>query len=191
MPKRPLEDADIIALYEQRDERAISETEQKYGGYCYCIANNILENTQDAEECMNDLYLKVWNCIPPQRPNCLKFFLGKIVRNLSLDRYRKNHREKRGNGEVAEVLDELDSILVSSSDVVRETEQRELLGRINHFLYALPERERNIFIRRYFYLESTGAIARRYAINEGHILVILSRVRKKLRYILESEGFIL
>lgn len=102
-----MEDREIVNLYWERNSNAIKETASKYGGYCKAIAKNILGNNEDAEECVNDIYLNTWNSIPPNRPNVLSTYLGKITRNLSFDRFRHRHADKRGGGEIELVLDEL------------------------------------------------------------------------------------
>lgn len=184
-----MDDRQIIELYNQRDENAIKETSDKYGNYCFSIANNILDCKQDSEECINDTWLHTWNSIPPQKPNCLKAFLAKITRNLSLNRYKEKTRDKRGSGEVVLALDEMDEFLAGTSDVVSEYEQKEFLAMLNRFLYSLPERERSIFILRYFYMDSTKSIAQACSIKESNVLMILSRTRKKLKETLEREGY--
>lgn len=187
-----MEDSQIIELYFQREETAIEETAAKYGGYCFDIANRILEDQADSEECVNDTWLKAWNAIPPARPTYLRLFLGKITRNLSFNRYREMHREKRGGGgEAALVLEEMDEFLADTADVESEVEQAEFVRVLNRFLYSLPERECNIFIRRYFYTDRTEAIAKHYGLKESHVLVILSRTRKKLSKVLEKEGYMI
>lgn len=186
-----MDDLQIIELYNQRDETAIRETDIKYGRYCFGIAYNILSDAQDAQECVNDTWLKTWNSIPPQKPNCLKLFLAKIARNLSLDCYKKKHREKRGGGEIALALEEVDAFLAGSTDVSSELEQKEFMQTLNRFLRTLPERECNIFIRRYFYMASTAEIAEKYGLREGNVRMILSRTRKKLKNLLEREGYMI
>ena len=184
-----MEDAKIIELYNERSELAVAETEHKFGKMLFSIAMNILSNREDSEETVNDTYGKAWNSIPPQKPNCLKAFLAKITRNLSLNRYKEKMRDKRGNGEVVLALDEMDEFLAGTSDVVSEYEQKEFLAMLNRFLYSLPERERSIFILRYFYMDSTKDIAIAHSIKESNVLMILSRTRKKLKETLEREGY--
>ena len=186
-----MNDSQIIGLYWARDEQAIAETARQYGAYCMGIANQILRDEADAEECVNDTWLNAWNSIPPARPTRFRLFLGRITRNLSFNRYREKHREKRGGGEIALVLEEIDDFLADTVDVESEIEQMEFVRLLNRFLHSLPGRECNIFIRRYFYTDSTDAIARRYGLKESHVLVILSRVRKKLREFLSKEGYMI
>ena len=185
-----MEDKAIIELYNQREESALEKTAEKYGTYCFSIANNILHNHEDSEECVNDTWLKAWNAIPPTVPTYLRIFLGKITRNLSFDKYRFNHSVSRGGGEFPVVLDELEEIVAGSEDVEIQYEQKELVEAINKYLKCLPERECNIFIRRYFYAEKTTQIAKRYDLKESNVLMILSRTRKKLHTFLKEEDFI-
>lgn len=184
-----MDDGQIIAFYNQRNEKAIDETAAKYGSYCFSIAYNILASHEDSEECVNDTWLRTWHSIPPQCPNCLKTFLSKITRNLSLDRYKAKKRSKRGGGELALALDEIDEFIAGSSDVASELERAELMKAMNTFLRTLPVRECNIFIRRYFYVDSIAAIAEKYRLRESNVLMILSRTRKQLKNYLEGEGY--
>lgn len=186
-----MDDRQIIELYNKRDERAIEETDAKYGAYCFSIANNILLNVQDSEECVNDTWIKTWNVIPPEAPRYLKAFLAKITRNLSLNRYKERNREKRGGGDIPLALTEAEEFLSGSVDVATQAEEKLFCELLNRFLYSLPRRDRDIFILRYFYMESTATIAREQAIKESNVLTILSRTRKKLRALLEKEGYIL
>ena len=184
-----MEDSRIVALYWQRDASAIKETENKYGAYCFSVANNILHNEEDAEECVNDTWLKNWNAIPPQRPNQLQMFVAKITRNLSFNRFKARSAEKRGGGEMILVLDELSECLAGNTNVECEYAAKELERCIQLFVRALPERDGNVFVRRYFFTESVSEIAKRYALTENYVMVILSRTRKKLKTHLVKEGF--
>jgi len=144
-----MDDDRIIELYFERSLSAISETSIKYGRYCYSISQNILHNAEDSEECVNETYLRAWNAIPPARPNRLSVFLGKITRNLSLNRYKGYGAEKRGFGEMALVLSELDDCIPSSSDVEQEVDHLLLLEALNNFLGEQPSIKRIIFVQRY------------------------------------------
>ena len=186
-----MEDKQIIELYNERSEAAISETAEKYGKYCYTIAYHILYNEQDSEECVNDTYLKTWETIPPQYPNKLSAFLGKITRNLALNRYRYYIREKRGYGQVALALEELQECIPNSNKVEQAIEEKYLIEVLNRFLYNLPAEKRMIFLRRYWYLSSIQEIARDYEISESKVKMTLLRVRNKLKQILEKEGIVL
>lgn len=184
-----MEDEAIIALYNKRDETAISETSLKYGKYCYKIAYNILSDKEDSEECLDDTWLGAWNSIPPENPNSLKLFLGAIVRNISFDKYRYKHREKRGGVGADIALEEIEDIVVSTLDVEDAVTEGEIVESINRFLSTLDSEERCIFLRRYYFVDDITDIAKRYARRRDNILVILSRTRKKLREHLESEGY--
>ncbi len=183
-----MEDSAIIDLYWARQERALEETAGKYGGYCRSIACNILFSPEDAEECVNDTWLRAWNAMPPQRPKILSAFLGKITRNLSLDRYKHSHAEKRGGGQLPIALEELGECISGKDCVEEELELRELSRLLDTFLRQLPQRECCIFLRRYWFVESIGEIARRYAMAEGSVKSTLFRTRRKLREYLEKAG---
>lgn len=180
-------DLEIIELYFARDERAISATSEKYGAYCHTVANNILTDDFESEECVNDTYLRTWNTIPPTRPSVFRAFLAKITRGLALDRIDKRNAAKRGGGEVAVSLDEL-SECVGEGDVLERLELQELGDIITAFLRGERELVRNIFIRRYFYLDSIAAIAKRFFIGEGRVKTILHRARVALGQRLMKEG---
>lgn len=184
-----MEDTKIIDLYFSRDEQAIAETNTKYGNYCYTIAQNILRSHPDSEECVNDTWLRAWNAIPPKKPNKLRLFLGKITRNLSVDRFRSWNAEKRGGSETALVLEELRSCTDITGDPANAVEKQLLETTVGNFLNSLPSREQGIFLRRYFYAEQIADIARRYKIQEANVRLILSRTRQKLRVVLQKEGF--
>lgn len=186
-----MEDSQILELYFARDELAISETDSKYGQYCRTIAENILLDREDSEECVNDTWLRAWNAIPPQRPNLLRLFLGKITRNLSFDRYRADKAKKRGGAELTVALAELSECVGGGTDPADEAEMKLLKTVIGQFVDNLPQRERGIFLRRYFYVESTAEIAKQYTMKEANVRLILSRIRKSLREVLTKEGFVL
>lgn len=185
-----MDDLQIIELYFERSEKAISETEKKHGRYCMSIANRILRSDQDAEECVNDTYLRAWNAIPPARPTHLRAFLGRITRNLALNRYATLHAEKRGNGaELA--LEELAEVLADPDSEIDRVETDALRESINRFLGSLPRDTRIMFVRRYFYLLPIAEIADGLGTNENRVKVTLHRTREKLRAYLEKEGIVL
>lgn len=184
-----MEDSKIIVLYNARNEKAIAETDAKYGTHCRMIANNILHDHEDTEECVNDAYLKVWKAIPPALPSSLRAFISRIVRNLALDRYRSKNRDKRGKGEVEISIDELFNCFPVSSDVEDEYSAKELSESLNRFLHTLSERDRDIFVARYYFFCPASEIAGKLKINENYVWNILSRTRRKLKDYLEKEGY--
>ena len=184
-----MEDLIIVDLYWQRSEEAITESNEKYGTYCHTIANNILENHQDSEECVNGTWLQSWNAMPPQRPNKLSAFFAKITRNLAINRFHERKAEKRGGGRAQVAMDELSECIASSSDTEGEFSRKELEKDINRFLHSLPKRDCDIFMNRYFFVETTRNIASQFNMKESNILLILSCTRKKLRDFLKEEGY--
>lgn len=186
-----MNDKDIVRLYFNRDQRALSATAKKYGSYCTAIARNILESREDAEECVNDTYLSAWDAIPPTRPEILSAFLGRITRNLAFNRYKHNRAAKRGSGETAAVLEELAECVSGLEDVEQEIDRRELIAAINSFLDALSPQKRNLFICRYWYSDSVANIAKRHGMTESNVSVTLNRVRSKLKEYLTERGYAL
>ena len=184
-------DERIIQLFFQRKEEVIDIVSKKYGAYCYKIANNILKNQEDSEECLNDTWLEAWKSIPPAKPVYLNFYLAKIVRNISFNRYKAKHTQKRGCGEIAIVLEELEECIAGQSEVEEEYIAKELHNSINKFAYSLSKRDCNVFVRRYFFAESIQEISKRYHISENNVSVILNRCRRKLKSHLKKEGYIL
>lgn len=184
-----MEDEAILNLYFARNEQAVTETDRKYGGYCYTLANSILNDPQDAEETVSDTYLKAWDTIPPKRPNIFKMFLAKITRNLAFSRWRKYTAEKRGGGELELVLGELEGCLAAPGSVEDRMNGQELAKTIRAFLDTLPDREQDIFLRRYFFVEESAVIAKRYDMKAATVLRTLSRTREKLRNYLTQEGY--
>ena len=186
-----MEDLKIIEMFFERKECAIAETERKYGRYLSKIAYNILFDTEDSEECVNDTYMKAWNSIPPQQPEILSTFLGKITRHLAIDLSRKKHAEKRKNSEYSLSLSELDECIPDKFSAEKEFEQKELSESINRFLASLSKENRDIFVCRYFYSDSIKEIASFFQSNESKIKSSLFRSRKALKEHLEKEGFYL
>lgn len=184
-----MEDEKIIDLFFAREERAVAETDKKYGAYCFTIAHSILKSDQDAEEIVSDTYLHTWNVIPPQRPVVLKLFLAKITRNLAFTRWRSNCAAKRGGGEMELVLDELMECISDSRSIDDRLALKELAASIRHFLDTIPQRDQNIFLRRYFYVEETTAIAQKYGMKPATVQKNLSRTRAKLKDYLQKEGY--
>ena len=184
-----MEDKEIIKLYLDRNEQAIAATSEKYGSYCKTISVHILKNDEDAEECVNDTYMKTWNAIPPQIPVIFSAFLGKIVRNISFNKYRHNNSQKRGGSEMPLILDELGEIVSGKESVEDEIDKKELLRDINGFLNSISEYKRGIFIRRYWYSNKVSDIAQRYGRSENSVSVELNRIRKKLSDHLLKRGY--
>lgn len=189
--EKSMDDRKIIELYYARDELGLKKTDEIYGKYCRAIAKNILGSDEDAEEVLNDTLLRAWNSIPPEEPKSLKSYLGTLARNISFDRYRKMKAEKRGGCEVAVCLEEAEEFLADTKSISEEYEKRELTKFLNEFLHSLPERECDIFVRRYYYCDSTADIGKRFALKESNVLVILSRTRKKLKKALQKGGYTL
>lgn len=184
-----MDDKYIVDLYWQRNEQAISETSRKYGKYCHSIAFGILGNNEDAEETVNDTYNSAWNSIPPHRPTVLSVFLGKITRRISIDKVRYKNAEKRGGGELPQVLDELLDSVAVEDDVIGEMEKKRLTETLNAFVKSLPKTEKNVFICRYWYMETIDKIGKRFGFSESKVKVMLCRTRKKLHDVLVKEGF--
>lgn len=182
-----MNDPQIVELFQQRSEKAIAETQQKYGVYLKAIAYNILHNHEDSDECVNDTYLRAWNCIPPHCPSVLKTFLGKITRNLSLDKYDRLTAEKRGKGQFPLAFEELQEILPDSYNSEKIIEEIVLTEILNRFLGSLSAEQRVIFMRRYWYFNSVKEISEEYGIGESKVKMSLSRSRKKLKAMLEKE----
>lgn len=182
-------DNQIIQLYLERSENAVEQTKTKYGNYCYSVAMNILDNNEDSEECVNDTYLKAWNCIPPQKPARFSAFLGKITRCLALDMYRRKKAEKRG-GRINEVSEELSECLISADDVESHIDEVVLTGIINDFLSQLSAEQRKVFVRRYWYFCSINEIAAENGISKSKVKMMLLRIRNELKAKLEKEFFI-
>ncbi len=182
-----MEDKDIIALFMSRQEQAISETEKKYGNYCYKIAWNVLNNEEDSKECVNDTWFKAWNSIPPTIPNFLQSFLGKITRNLSINAWRDKHAQKRGNGESYVILDELSECISDEKNIEQEIIAKELAAKINVFLENMQEDKRKMLVMRYFFMTPVKEIAQKLGVSESQVKMTLSRSRKKLQIFLEKE----
>lgn len=180
-----MEDTKIIDLYWSRDQRAIGETQQRYGGYCYSIAYRILDSHEDSEECVSDTCLRAWNTIPPQRPTRLAAFLGTITRRLALDRYERRTADKRGGAQTALLLDELAECIPSAERVAEDVLLKDLL---NRFLSSLPVSTRRIFVLRYWYAYSLEEIGRMQGMRKDTVATSLYRTREALKTFLQKEG---
>ena len=185
-----MDDSQIINLYFARDENAIIETKNKYQNMCYRIAQNILYNREDSEECVNDTWLFTWNNIPPRRPSVFSSFVSKITRNTAIDRYRKRNAQKRVDSHMEDIAGEVEKIgNAISSDIEDYLKKKELVKLFDFFLGKLSERDRDIFIRRYWYMDPIKKIADRHASGESKIKSILARSRKKLYGLLKEAGY--
>ena len=181
-------DAHIVELFWQRDETALTEAKSKYGAYCQSIAMNILRNREDAQECVNDALFGAWNAIPPHKPAVLSTFLGKITRRLSFNKRTENNAKKRGSGVFEESLDELSGCIPDNTRIDEGLYSEELLRILDTFLSGLSKHERCIFVRRYWYLDSIGAISKRFGFSESKVKMTLKRTRNKLAVCLRKEG---
>ena len=181
-----MDDMQIITLFEQRDEQAVTETSRKYGGYCQAIAQNLLAY-EDAEECVSDTWLTAWQRIPPAKPQSLRAFLGKITRTLAMSRWRSEHAKKRGAG-LTLLLSELDECLPAPSDVEETVEIRELARLLSNWLRSLPKEDCELFLRRYWFGESVKQLARVTGYTENQMAQRMRKLRLALRAVLELEG---
>lgn len=183
-----MEDTAIIELYWSRDEGAITETDRKYGSFCRNMAFNILSDRMDSEECVNDTWHRAWDTMPPQRPDSLRAYLGRIVRNLSISRIRQRTAQKRGGG-LNTLLSELEDCLPSSGSVEHELEAKELAAAISRWLRTLDQDDRVLFVRRYWYGEPLHALAAEWGLDSNRMAKKMLRLRRSLKQSLEQEGF--
>ena len=183
-----MEDQQIVDLYWERDERAIAESDAKYGRYCIQIALNILDNAQDAEECVNDTYVDAWGAMPTARPELLGAFLSKIVRRISVDRFRERHREKRGG--IDNSLSELSECIPASGGIEEELDGERIRAELDAFLSSQPKEKRVAFVLRYFYSKSITEIALQLGVGESKVKTMLFRMREELRERLEVNGLL-
>lgn len=182
-----MEDHAIVELYWARTESAISETAKKYGRYCKVIAHNILSTEEDSEECLNDTWLGAWNAMPDQRPSRLRAFLGRITRNLALDRLDYKNAAKRNNT-MSLILSELEECISSPDDVEDAFDAGETAAAISAFLRTLEPDHRNVFLRRYWYADSIREVAMRFGMSESKVKSMLHRIRGQLKSCLLKEG---
>ena len=183
-----MEDSAIVDLYWQRDNSAITETDKKYGRYCHAIAYNYCANHQDAEECVNDTWFRAWNLMPDKRPSVLSSFLGTITRNIAINLYKAKARKKRGGGELALALEELEDCIPSDLDLERSYEITEFQQAIGAFISGLSETEKKVFVARYWYMATVREIAGRLSFSESKTKSILFRLRNKMRVYLKEAG---
>ena len=185
-----INDAAIIALLQKRDEAAISEIRSKYGNLCFRIAEQMLHNAEDAEECVSEMLLAVWNSVPPQVPRNLEAYLVTLLRRAATDRLRSLTRQKRGGTQVSEVLDELADVLPSSENVEKSVELKELTAALNAWIRTLPEESGRIFMERYYLSEPLQSVAARHGLTEDAVKNRLKRIRSKLKEYLRKEGLL-
>ena len=183
-----MEDGMIVELYWQRSEDAIAQTQTKYGAYCGAIAWGILHSWEEAEECVSDTWMNAWNAMPTARPSRLAAFLGRITRNLALDRWDRLHAQKRGGGQGHVLLDELAECVPALGGVSQQFDERETARLISDFLRTCKPEERGVFLRRYWYADPVSDVARRFAVSEAKVKSMLFRLRKRLKAYLEEQG---
>lgn len=186
-----MEDSEIVRLYWARSESAIEETANKYGGYCMKIAVNILDDEEDAKECVTDAYFQVWESVPPNTPSFLSVYLGKITRNLALNRMKYLNRQKRGGKTAKLIFEEIEDCIPDGQDTEKQFDDRYIAELINAYLKKLPEEDCSLFLRRYWYFDSIKEIALRYSVSESRVKSRLHRMRKKLKAALEEGGVVL
>lgn len=184
-----MKDEEIVELYWQRSEDAIKATDAKYKNYLCKIADNVLYDMQDSEECVNDTYLAAWNSMPEHRPSVLSTYLGRITRQLAINVFRKKNSQKRRASQFSLSLDELDECFADSTDTEKEYDRKLLDNGINTFVRSLPDEARNIFVGRYYFFDSVKTIAEYCGVSESKVKTVLLRTRRKLREYLEKEGF--
>ncbi len=185
-----MEDSAILDMYFARSEQAIAETDRKYGSYCYSVAYHILEDRQDSEESVNDTYYSAWRGIPPRRPRQLGIFLGRITRNLAIDRWCRRTADKRGGGELTLVLDELADCISGAESPETDLMRKEVAVALNHFLQALPEQDRTVLLCQYYFANTQREISQKTGLTENGIKSSLRRSRKALGRFLEKEGLL-
>ncbi len=185
-----MEDKDIIELYFSRNEAAIEETKQKYGGLCYRIAYNILSIHEDSEECVSDTYMNVWGTIPPSRPENFRAFICRITRNISINRYRRLHSQKRYNG-MDTMLSELNDCVPSADNTEKEVEAKQLSEYISNWLDSLDDENCALFVRRYWFGESVKELAGRRGVSAERTAQRMLRLRKSLKKYLEQRGVVI
>lgn len=184
-----MKDCKIIELFFDRSEAAIREVSQKYGLYCKTIARNILNNSEDADECVNDTYIRAWESIPPKRPTVLRAFLGRITKNLALNRIRSLKAEKRGGGETDLSFNELDDFVSGEYSVEIEAERKEFIAALNRFLDKLSARQRQLFVGRYWGCFNIAELAGLYGMSPSGVSENISKTRKQLKKYLSKRGF--
>lgn len=181
-------DSKIVKLFFNRSEIAIAETDRKYGKSCRSLSYSIVKSVEDSEECVSSSYLKLWNTVPPEKPDSLKAYLMKIVRNISLNLFERNRTKKRGGGEIHLVLEELSEILPDKEGVEKTSDDNTVKSVINYFLAGLSSEKREVFVMRYFYLKPIKEISEEMGVSEGKVKMILKRLKDELKELLLKEG---
>lgn len=181
---------EIVRRLLERDESGLAALDAAYRDPAMSVAYRILQNREDAEECVQDGLQRIWESIPPKQPDRLRYYFITLVRNRALEVYRASHAQKRGGGAATVALEELAECVAGSEDVEREAEASQLVDALNRFLGTLPEKERNLFLRRYYYLEEPEALAARFHLSRRHVAVMLFRTRKKLQAFLKKEDYL-
>ena len=184
-----MNDNDIIELFFQRNQDGLLEVQQKYGAYCQSVARNILGSEEDSQECLNDLWLRAWNSIPPERPRLLKAWLARVIRNLAINRREASSAQKRRADQFALSLEELDECIPDPGTAEERAYVRELGRALNAFLATEAALDRKIFVSRYFYCETTAQTAEKLGLTQGQVKVRLHRCRERLRKYLRSQEF--
>ena len=182
-----MEDEAIIRLYQNRSEAAIAETELKYGSYCRKIADGILGDRGEVEECMNDLFMSLWNSIPPVVPRIFRAFAAKITRNLALKMYEKKKTLKRDHSQVGQTIEELAECIASGENTMAHIEHKEVIAALNEFLGTLDDKKCRLFMQRYFYMKPIKEIAEENGISAGSLKTLLCRTRADLRKFIEER----
>lgn len=185
-----MDDLEIVSLFLLKSEQAVQQAQKEYGAYCRSIALQILANEADAEECVNDVWLAAWNSIPPNEPERLSTYLGKLTRNVAIDKLRASRALKRCTEEYALSLDELAEVLPDSGDVENQVQTKDLERAVGNFVRDLPETQRNVFICRYWHFDSVSEIARRFGFSDSKVKSTLHRVRRKLKDYLKKEDLL-
>lgn len=185
-----MEDSDILELYWQRQPAALEQTEHKYGSMLMGVANHILASREDSEESVNDTYLAAWNAIPPHRPDSLAAFLCKLTRRISIDLLRKRESRKRRGSQYTLSLSELSECLPGGEDTEQKVEGKLLAAAVTEFVKQLPNRTRQVFLGRYYFLDSVQEIAGYCGMTQANVKTVLHRARIALREYLEQEGFL-
>lgn len=183
-----MDDKTIVEMYQNRDEKAIEETERKFKNYLFKIAFNVLSDFEDSRECVNDTFLCAWKTIPPQKPEKLSLYLGKIVREIAIDTYRKKQSKKRYVSQYAVALSEVNDVLSDDETPVSISESNLLKEKMNQYLKTLDEEKRNIFVSRYYFFDSISDISEYYGMSKSKVKSVLYRTRQELKQYLEKEG---